>query len=370
MGNHVRWLAGLWMASVIAGCGADETSTAASEGGGPSRPAPLAPESVSVLAFVEGAPTKLDPLTLEARGVVGFPVEAARIGLGQPLSTPSSAALLGFDEEESGATIWFSQADGARELGTFSGALGASVLPFGCLVFASDQGERWAFAKSAGGFAQSKPCPRPTSLRAVSIGGAGATVEAVGPDADGVMSSIAVRVDDGVLASCEWTPLEVSASVDARLVEIASPSSRAIVDLVAGELVVTPLDGMRGGGAARVPATSAHLESAVAISDDEDGETTIFALASSPSVLHAVRVAPSGDGVGLVVSASTSVDLEGAPARADRVPSSDLALAGDRIFVTTSSGLRVFTTNAAPFGVTLVTSRADVTGPIALVAAD
>jgi hypothetical protein len=369
MGNHVRWLAGLWMASVIAGCGPGETSSVTSEGGGPGRPAPLAPEEVSLVAFVGGKPTELDPLTLEARGVVGVPVEAARVGLGQPLSTPSSAALLGFDEEESGATIWLSQADGARELGTFSGALGASVLPFGCLVFASDQGERWAFAKSAGGFAPSKPCPRPTSLRAVSIGSAGATVEAIGPDADGLMSSIAVRVEDGALASCEWTPLEVSASVDARLVEIASPSSRAIVDIVAGELVVTPLDGMRGGGAARVLAASAHLESVVAVSSD-DGGTTIFALASSPPILHAVRVSPSGEGVGLVATDATSVALEGSPARADRVPSSDLAVVGDRIFVTTSAGLRVFTTETAPFGVTLVTSRADVTGPIALVAAD
>jgi len=356
--------------SLSTGC--DPTAsfgTDVSDGAGGGSPAALLPEEVSLVAMKDGRPVALDPATLDVRASALPAGEAFRFGVGGSIGSPGGVAVLGFDEDETGATVWLSGAGGVRELGTFSGALAAATLPFGCLVFSSAEGERWAFAKREGGFAKSVPCPRPNSVRAVAIGEGAATVEGVGLDADGALSSIAAKIEGGVLTSCEVTPLEVTGSEDARLVELASPTVRALVDLQAGQLLVTPLDGMRGGEPIRVEATSQHLEQVVGV-PTQDGATLVVALVSSPTFVHVLRVEPSGDGVGLSLASNALVPLPGEAARAERVPGTGLVVSGDRIFVATSAGLSVFTYDATVSRVDSVTERAELAGPLALVSRD
>ncbi len=312
------------------------------------------------------AVVSLDPETLAELAVIEDRPSEGRVDLGGALGEPGGLVILRFDEDEYGAEIARYDGDGAPGvLGTYSGAVTSVPLSFGTAVFESEIGDRVVVTPLGGGFTGSVPCRRPTSVRVVESSETDVTLEALAV-VDGGLVSLTLRADGTGAKSCEGRPLEVAGTEDARLVDLASPVSRAVVDVSGRELVVTPLDGLRAGGAARFSCDGARLEHVVSV-PEPGGETLLVALVSGPAYLVVARVAPEG-GIGLSPGAVTAVKLDGEPMRADRGPSHDLAVIGRRAFVSTRAGLVAFDLSAAGDALERVTLPSGLRGPLAVIA--
>jgi hypothetical protein len=319
----------------------------------------------AVVATKGGAIVALDPDTFEELFMVDEREPEGRVDVAGALGEPGALVILRFDEDEYGAEI--SRFEGEASpgvLGTYSGAFTAVPLPFGTLVAESEIGDRLRVTPLGGGFNASVPCPRPTSFRIVEQAPAGAVVEALA-FVDGALVSLTIRADDGGARSCEGTTLEVPGTEDARLFDLASPATRAVADVKDGELVVTPLDGPRAGGAARFACPGARLEHVVSI-PEPSGETLVVALVSGPAHLIVARVAPGG-GMALSAGRFETVKLDGEPMRADRGPSHALVVVGRRVLVATAAGVAAF--DLAADGVpSAVAVPGGLMGPLAVIA--
>lgn len=329
---------------------------------------------IGVIVYEDGVRSPRDPVALQAkaRTLIGWEA-SSRIGFfdldalraRRSLAVSSTDAGIDFDvfvdeegmlqhlvlfqregeDVESGGTLSLYPDAGEIfgrpiDLGFYGGFSNVMGVREGALVWSHDDaGQRWHLARRDKQPTTSYGCPLPTSIFEARALEDHSTVTALARSAEDTAVVLLARYDSTGVKSCTETEIEAPLPLSRNLRGAHVPGSGSVIaDLEDGRVVLSRL--AEGEGTQKL-VTSLEAQSLEAVVPFQIGDRAgLVLLSAKPALVAAIELETEGEELRVV--RTRSVRLGASVSRMRTFFSREIAVAGDRVFVTTSAGLEVY----------------------------